>query len=697
MFDRLSTNILLKVVISVMATAVIVVLTVGAWDAWQRYATANRLAAIAHASGYAFKSMHNLRLDRSLTTRNYGMPDPLTADARPPLQKARENGPPALRATYEALQSVNFAGREALVPQLQREMTTLFALQTESWEGLQKPKSARREALIAEFTNITTSLLDTLDKISQAMTVAAKNNDAFVDQMLLLKQVGWMVRFSAGDLSVLISSGIASGQIPADFARKYGASVSRVETSWDAVEQVQSGLELPPKLVDALAMAKKNYFATDFIALRERLAKALQAGEKPELTTVQWSTMSIDRLDGLLAVSERALDAAEDRAIELRATARNNLTLQLTLLALALVVAFGSMFLVSRRVIRPLHAIRDAMLKVAGGDMATTVPFADRQDEIGALAGALGTFKQNGLEKARIEEEQRTRRAQAEQRQLAVEAHIKSFEGQMRTALEALDGASNQMRKTSEGMSDTAGKTNSQVKSVASASEEASSNVQTVAAASEELSASIAEISRQVSHAATIAGRAVDETKQTDGTVQGLAEAATRIGEVVKMINDIAGQTNLLALNATIEAARAGEAGKGFAVVASEVKSLANQTAKATEDISAQINAIQNVTKDAVDAIKRIGGTIGEVSSVATSIASAVEEQGAATQEITRNTQQAAQRTKDVSGHIEGVTAGANATGSAAQGVKTAAEELSRQGEKLRAEVNDFLAKIRAA
>jgi methyl-accepting chemotaxis protein len=253
------------------------------------------------------------------------------------------------------------------------------------------------------------------------------------------------------------------------------------------------------------------------------------------------------------------------------------------------------------------------------------------------------------------------------------------------------------MRKTSDSMTDTAGKTNTQVKSVATASDEASSNVQTVAAASEELSASIAEISRQVSHAATIAGRAVDETKQTDGTVQGLAEAATRIGEVVKMINDIAGQTNLLALNATIEAARAGEAGKGFAVVASEVKSLANQTAKATEDISAQINAIQSVTKDAVDAIKRIGGTIGEVSSVATSIASAVEEQGAATQEITRNTQQAAQRTKDVSNHIEGVTAGANATGQAAQGVKSAAEALGRQGEQLRAQVDDFLAKIRAA
>jgi methyl-accepting chemotaxis protein len=257
--------------------------------------------------------------------------------------------------------------------------------------------------------------------------------------------------------------------------------------------------------------------------------------------------------------------------------------------------------------------------------------------------------------------------------------------------------AAGQMRSTSDEMSAISHKTNSQVTSAAQASEEASTNVQTVAAASEELSASISDISRQVTHAAGIAGRAVDETKQTDGTVQGLAESAERIGEVVKLINDIAGQTNLLALNATIEAARAGEAGKGFAVVASEVKSLANQTAKATEEISAQIAAVQKVARDAMDAIKGIGNTIGEVSVVATSIASAVEQQGAATQEITRNTQEAARRTRDASANITGVTSGANATGAAAQNVKSAAEALGLRTDQLRRQVDDFLATIRAA
>jgi len=341
--------------------------------------------------------------------------------------------------------------------------------------------------------------------------------------------------------------------------------------------------------------------------------------------------------------------------------------------------------------------IRDAMLRVAGGDLTAEADFSDRTDEIGALAGALGTFKQNAADKARIEEEQRQRHQQAEARQQVMEASIRSFEGEVKAALDALARASQEMLQTSAGMGQAAERSQGQVKAVAGASEEASSNVQTVAAASEELSASISEISRQVTTAATIAGRAVEETRQTDRTVQSLAEIASKIGEVIGLINDIAGQTNLLALNATIEAARAGEAGKGFAVVASEVKSLANQTAKATEDISAQVAAVQNVTREAVDAIKRIGGTISEVSTIATSIASAVEEQGAATQEITRNTQQAASRTRDVSENIAGVSSEAEATGKAAEGVKSAAETLGRQAEQLRGQVNTFLSKIRAA
>jgi methyl-accepting chemotaxis protein len=246
-------------------------------------------------------------------------------------------------------------------------------------------------------------------------------------------------------------------------------------------------------------------------------------------------------------------------------------------------------------------------------------------------------------------------------------------------------------------MSATAEETERQSTAVAAASDQATANVQTVAAASEELSGSIAEIGRQVADSARIAGLAVEEANRTNGQVTALSEAAQKVGDVIRMINDIASQTNLLALNATIEAARAGEAGKGFAVVASEVKSLANQTARATEEIASQIEAIQAATTDTVEAIQRIGGTIGQISEISATIAAAVEQQGAATQEIARNVTEAATGTADVSSNIATVTRAAGETGAAASQVLSAAGELSQQGETLSAEVARFLQNIRAA
>ena len=697
MLDRLSAKVLLKSVITVMAAAVVLMLGFSAWQSWQKLATASRIEIVAEASADAFKALNNLRTDRATTVRDLNADTPIAAQDQARLQKMKETEMPALRAAAALLAQIDFADRDSLLPSLEQSISTLDRLHGTAADALAKPKQGRPASLARDYMSELTKLLDTLGTISTRLTGAIKNDDAFIDEMMEIKELAWMVRDTAGDASLTLSNGFAIGRLMPDMIEEYNTAVAASEALWGALVNAGFGTALPPGVVAAIDTAKREYFSPAYSATRDKVLQALTAGEKPEMPVAQWAPYTVSRLTTLEGVAEAALDAAKTHAVVLHDAAERNLVLQLGLLVAACALAGGAIMAVGRRVLRPLQAIRDAMLKVASGDLSAEVDFARRRDEIGALSGALATFKQNAVEKARIEEEQRGRRAQAEARQKAVEEHIAAFESQVREALESLGGASQQMRATSELLSKTADDSSRQVKAARGASEEASTNVETVAAASEELSASIAEISRQVAQAATIAGRAVEETRQTDSTVQGLAETAGRIGEVVKLISDIAGQTNLLALNATIEAARAGEAGKGFAVVASEVKSLANQTAKATEEISAQIVAVQNVTKDAVDAIKRIGGTIGDVNAVATSIASAVEEQGAATQEITRNTQQAARRTKDVSDNIVGVAAGTDETGSAAQGVKSSADALTVQADRLRAQVRDFLDKIRAA
>jgi methyl-accepting chemotaxis protein len=345
----------------------------------------------------------------------------------------------------------------------------------------------------------------------------------------------------------------------------------------------------------------------------------------------------------------------------------------------------------------PIVAMTAAMGKLARRDMQAEIVGIGRHDEIGRMAEAVQVFKTSMVEADRLAAVQREEEAQKSRRSAAVEQLVQQFDSSTRGALDMLASAATELRATAQSMSGTAETTSARATEVASAAEEASGNVQAVAGAAEEMSASVAEIARSAGQSSRIAADAVVSAKKTDGTVQGLAEAAQRIGEVVQLINSIASQTNLLALNATIEAARAGEAGKGFAVVASEVKSLASQTAKATEDIATQIAAMQESTQETVGAITEITGTIGSMNEISIAIAAAIEEQGAAVQEISRNTVQAASGTRQVSDSIGEVNRAAGETGAAAQQVLSAASELGRQAELLKAEVDRFLAEIRAA
>jgi methyl-accepting chemotaxis protein len=383
-----------------------------------------------------------------------------------------------------------------------------------------------------------------------------------------------------------------------------------------------------------------------------------------------------------------------DRGAAIYASAR---TLIMAALALAAAICVFCGVLVVLNVSRPITAMTEAMKRLAGRDMTAEIAGLGRGDEIGRMAEAVQVFKDSMIEADRLAAEQEAERQVKAKRSATLEALTEGFEAKVGQMTTALSSAATEMEATASSMSATAEQANQQSMAVAAAAEQASANVQTVATAAEELSSSIQEIGRQVAQSTRVTDKAVEDTKRTDAVVQSLAVAAQRIGEVVKLIQDIAGQTNLLALNATIEAARAGDAGKGFAVVASEVKALANQTGKATEEISGQIGEIQTATAQAVEAIRGISSTIDEVSQIAATIAAAVEEQGAATQEIARNVQHAAQGTEEVTSNIVGVKEAATTTGAAAAQVLSAAGDLSQQSNQLSTEVDQFLAGVKAA
>jgi methyl-accepting chemotaxis protein len=409
--------------------------------------------------------------------------------------------------------------------------------------------------------------------------------------------------------------------------------------------------------------------------------------------------LTVSAIGKLDKVVETIGKAFKNTTVETEERINGTITMQEVVAGVAVLLGLVIAFLIARGIIKPLSGLTSGMKELAGGNFGVVLPGLDRKDEVGDMAQAVETFKVKAAEKARDEAESRTRQDQiaASERKSEMIRLADTFEAAVGEIVETVSSASTELEASAGKLTKTADRAQELTTMVAAASEEASTNVQSVASATEEMASSVNEISRQVQASARMATDAVDQARKTNDRVSELSKAAARIGDVVELINTIAGQTNLLALNATIEAARAGEAGRGFAVVASEVKALAEQTAKATGEIGQQIAGIQAATQESVGAIKEISGTIEKLSEISSTIAAAVEQQGAATQEISRNVQQAAHGTQQVSANITDVQRGASETGSASAQVLSSAQSLSSESSRLRVEVDKFLDTVRAA
>ena len=628
MIKRVTVNVLLKSVIAMLATAVVVMLSLGAWNSWSRLAAVNRIAAVAEASGYLFTALHNLRVDRSSTSRDLNSDQQLTS-MQSLLKEVRDVEMPALKSGLAAVEAADFPGRQEAVSNLSQAIKRLTALHQESAAAFLLPKSARREGLMKEFFSETTDLMALLDKISSQMTKSVKLEDSYIDQLLELKQLAWLARNAAGDTSLLISNRLGGQPLAPDAFIKYTANVSKLETAWATLEDMASGLPLPARFLDALEKGRQGFIGREYSELRLKTLKALIAGEQVDIKVQDWSRMAVSKLSSLLNVAEAALDVAKEHAAGQRASALWTLWIQLGLLLTALALTVAMMLVVSRRVIAPLRMIQQAMHKISTGDFSVVLRDLDRKDEVGQIAEA-----------------------------------VRTMVGKVRATIAEIKTSSREVTNASAEISASTTDLSQRTEEQAASLEETSASMEQISATVKKNAENAQQANQSASATRDVADRGGAVVAKAVGAMAKIEESSRKISDIIGVIDEIARQTNLLALNAAVEAARAGEAGRGFAVVASEVRSLAQRSSQAAKDIKDLITASNSQVKDGVDLVNQAGTALNEilesiksVASIVNDIASASMEQSTGIDQINRALTQMDEVTQQNSALVEENTA----------------------------------------
>ena len=652
------------------------------FERYQQMADMGRVRMLAEFAPTVSALVHELQKERGQSAGFIGSKGKKFAQTLP----GQHNDTDGKRTAFEAAhQSFAFSAFDAqLAAQAQKAVTQLKQLH--AMRGQVSSLTATIPAMAKYYTGAIAELLHVTDQMLRNSTDdrISKSISGYIAYLQAKERAGQERAMGAG--------GFGAGQFSPKVYNRFVELIALQQNYFNSFQ-----LFAAPAQWDFHKTTVSGPVVAEVDRMRRIAIASPQTGNTGNVEGGRWYGEITKKINLMKQVEDRiAADLGASATVFEAMAFRGVIVFALISLALV-VVGCGLLIVIARDILRAVGGLTGVMGALADGDKAVEIAGIDRGDEVGEMAQSVQVFKDNMIRNDEMAAEQEQERGTREERASKVEQLASDFDVAVGDVLRGVSDAATEMDATAKMMSDTAEQTVQQSTAVAAASEQASVNVQTVASASEEMSASIDEISRQVIDSARITSEAVDQAENTNQSMAGLNEAAQKIGDVVGLINDIASQTNLLALNATIEAARAGEAGKGFAVVASEVKSLATQTANATEEIGAQIAAMQNETAGALEALTGIGKTINTVNEIATTISSAVEEQSAATQEISRNVDQAAHGTQEVSSSIASISQATTETGTAAGQVMSASGDLARQADTLKSTVEKFLEDVKAA
>lgn len=708
---------ILYLVITLLAIPMITMAALNAKNAWQTRTDAIKIVEINLSVDLFLTAIKDWSEERELIQGALIGEQPLQTEKRKQILQVRQAGDAAYTRARETLRaSGSFNDQDGYDNSMVTQFESVRRLRSKTDIELKKDLSARSPNATEDWLSGMNGLLDAGRDLQLSSVRIVRNNSFAADLFLLKYSISEMVN--------------AAGQESSHIARVIAANRSFSDVDYSTLIKLRGKLEQAWVMARNLSFSMggataggarevETIFFTSFEDLRKNVFVAGQSVNDPQSTTFSesvtglgstgsnsvtypvtsevWVTESGGAIKTLRTLQEATTQQMFSLATFKAKAATQNMIRDGLILLIGLLGAAMAFWFVGRKVILPLAQITNIMGHLSRGELDHEIPGLDRDDEIGAMSRGLAVFRDNAREIQRLAADREIFQKQSQaERRAELNELADQFEITVKEVVETVATASTQLQSLAAELAETVSTTDMRATNVATASEQASANVQTVAVAAEELASSLGEISRQVNQSNMISNRANAQALKTSSSVEGLSIAAAKIGNVIEMISEIANQTNLLALNATIEAARAGDAGKGFAVVAAEVKSLASETAKATEEIAAQIGSIQGATSGTVEAINEIAATIEEVDEIAASIATAVEEQGIATQEIARNVHEAARGTEEVTSNISEVTTAAQDTKKAANQLLQSAEGLNKSSDALRMEVDGFILRVRA-